>query len=73
MKKAWETHLNERELKEVNFCREYAKNFAHGTDGHSRLMLIAKMAELLDKGVVPYIAPKIDSTQPAQAKPTTMA
>ena len=45
----WEEGLlDEREQKEVRFARLYARDFAHGTDGHSRIMLIAKMAYILE-------------------------
>lgn len=40
--------LTERELKEIDFARVYAKDFAHGTTGHNGLMLLAKMADYLD-------------------------
>lgn len=45
----WAQELDERQRKELSLARLYAKDYAHGTDGHSRLMLIAKLAELLDK------------------------
>lgn len=38
----------EREQKEINFARAYAQHYAHGTDGHSRLMLISKLCDKLD-------------------------
>jgi len=43
----WMELLTERERKEVKFAWAYAANFNHGTDGHSRLLLIAKLADLL--------------------------
>jgi hypothetical protein len=46
---AWMNELDTRQINEVYLARLYAKTFAHGTDGHSRLMLIAKLAELLDQ------------------------
>lgn len=46
---AWEKLLDERQAKELAFARMYATAFHHGTDGHSRLMLIAKLAEMLDR------------------------
>ena len=45
----WEQYLDERQLKELRFARLYAKEFAHGTDGHNRLMLINLLANLLDR------------------------
>ena len=44
----WAEQLDARQLKEIEFARIYAKDFAHGTDGHHRLLLIAKLADLLD-------------------------
>ena len=41
--------LDERQRKEVALAELYAKEFSHGTDGHHRLLLIAKLTELLDK------------------------
>lgn len=44
--------LSEREQKEVIFSMIYAQAFAHGTNGHTDKMLIAKLARLLiDKEV----------------------
>lgn len=48
MKKPWVNELDERELKELALCRYYAK-LGHGTSGHNRMMLIAKLASLLDE------------------------
>jgi hypothetical protein len=45
---AWFTLLDERQQKEVQFAEVYAQHFSHGTDGHNRLLLVAKMAEALD-------------------------
>lgn len=36
-----------RELAEIRFAMEYAGQYAHGTDGHNRLILVAKMAHHL--------------------------
>jgi hypothetical protein len=46
---SWRKLLSAREQKEVAFAEVYAKMFGHGTAGHNRLMLIAKIAELLDQ------------------------
>lgn len=45
----WRQGLSERERKEVGFAELYARDFAHGTDGDSRLKLVAKLAGLLDE------------------------
>lgn len=34
-----------RELEEVRFACNYASEFLHGTDGHLRLLIIAKLTE----------------------------
>ena len=44
----WTKTLDGRQLSEVRLARLYASQFAHGTAGHNRLMLIAQMADLLD-------------------------
>jgi len=47
----WIAQLDERQVKEVEFAETYANSFHHGTDGHHRLMLISKMAAMLDEMV----------------------
>lgn len=44
----WLDHLDPRQQKEVDFARMYASKYAHGTDGHTRLLLIARLSALLD-------------------------
>lgn len=44
----WDENLDEREFQECEFAKKYALDFAHGTAGHNRLMLIAKLCEMLD-------------------------
>jgi len=48
MDETWEQLLDEREFKECDFAKAYARDFAHGTAGHNRLMLIFKLCEILD-------------------------
>lgn len=43
----WSRNLTERQWQEVKFSQAYIDSFAHGTDGHNRLELIAKMASIL--------------------------
>jgi hypothetical protein len=43
----WRDGLDERQRAEIKLAEWYKLN-PHGTDGHNRLLLIAKMAELLD-------------------------
>lgn len=45
---SWIDTLDDRQRREIAFARLYAKEFAHGTDGHHRLLLISALAELLD-------------------------
>jgi hypothetical protein len=40
--------FNIREMKEIKLALFYAKHCDHGTAGHNRLMLIAKMATALN-------------------------
>jgi len=53
IKAGWEAaapaylNLSEREWKEIEFAQVYTESFAHGTDGHGRLVLIAKLANAL--------------------------
>lgn len=49
--------FTERELKEIYFALMYAYNFSHGTDGHNRLILIAKLAELCTDSSVREMIP----------------
>lgn len=44
----WEAHVDEREFKEIELACTYARDFGHGTAGHNRLMLIAKLNDLLN-------------------------
>jgi len=46
---SWTDNLDERGQKEVELARLYAREFAHGTDGHGRLMLIDQLAGMLDR------------------------
>lgn len=39
--------ITERQAKEIQFAIYYAEYGNHGTDGHNRLLLIAKMAFFL--------------------------
>jgi hypothetical protein len=44
----WLTHFDDRQRKQIAFSRLYAKDFSHGATGHNDMLIIAKMAELLD-------------------------
>ena len=46
--KPWHQLLTDRELKELTFAIHYALHFNHGTAGHNRLLLIAKLADIID-------------------------
>lgn len=41
--------LTAREQSEVKFALVYRDYFEHGTDGHSRLIVIAKLADKLEQ------------------------
>lgn len=45
----WLNYFDERQQKEIEFCRLYALNFNHGTDGHNAKLIIARMAYRLDE------------------------
>ena len=47
--RVWHSNPHDRQRKEIAFARMYAKDYAHGTDGHSRLVLISLLVELLDQ------------------------
>lgn len=47
-KKDWKAYLTDRQLKEVELARVYARDFAHGTTGHNALLIIAMLADMLD-------------------------
>jgi hypothetical protein len=44
-----EMDLDDRQVAEIEFAKTYAETFHHGTDGHSRLMLIAKLAWFIEE------------------------
>lgn len=48
--------LTRRERDEVLLAEVYTASFAHGTDGHNRLMLIAKLSKLLTQ-LLPEVVP----------------
>ena len=41
--------LTEKEWMEVEYCRVYAEEYNHGTDGHNTRLLVAKLADLLEQ------------------------
>lgn len=41
-------YFDDRQQKEIRLAQVYAEEFGHGTDGHGRLLLINRLAELLD-------------------------
>lgn len=44
---SWKDVFDERQLKDIAFCQVYAKNFGHGADGHNRMLVVAKMVEVI--------------------------
>ncbi len=45
----WLQALDERQQKEIAFAILYARDFHHGTTGHNSLMILARLAVLLDE------------------------
>lgn len=45
----WFDEFDERQQQQIRFSRLYAREFHHGANGHNDMMIIAKMAELLDE------------------------
>jgi hypothetical protein len=53
----FETLLDARQQKEVSFAKIYdTDDYRHGTDGHNRLVIISKLATLLDAATMKYIS-----------------
>lgn len=49
-KQKWFSRFDERQQKEIVWAFLYAGgSFGHGTVGHNQLMIIAKMADMLNK------------------------
>ena len=44
----WANLLTDRERHEITLAQFYARNLSHGTAGHNRLILIAKLVSMLD-------------------------
>lgn len=51
----WLSLLTDREKDEVKLAQLYAKEFNHGTDGHNRLILIAKLVDIINQDLIPAI------------------
>lgn len=49
MSKLWLDFFDSREQREIDFARLYAAQYDHGTPGHLQLLIIAKLAALLDR------------------------
>lgn len=47
-RRRWWDGLTEREQKEIVLAERYVRDFNHGTAGHNRPVLIAKLAGILD-------------------------
>jgi len=45
----WLNNFDERQRKEIEFSIVYLNQFEHGTDGHNAKVIIAKMADMLNK------------------------
>jgi hypothetical protein len=44
----WRKNFDERELKEIEFCTVYSKQFGHGTLGHNIRNIVTRMVSILD-------------------------
>ena len=51
---SWKMHFDDRALKEIEFDRIYARDFAHGTDGHNARLIIAKLVEIVETQQAEY-------------------
>jgi hypothetical protein len=49
----WKDQFTERERKEIEYCLIYQRDFGHGTDGHNIRLIVAKLVNILEEGVVP--------------------
>jgi hypothetical protein len=65
--KSWLDNFDDRQNKEIVFCEVYVKDFNHGTDGHNAKLIIAKMAELLDKVQKALLSDNFDVEKAKQA------
>ncbi len=45
---SWRDNFDDRQLREIEFCRIYRNDFGHGTDGHILRILVAELSMLLD-------------------------
>ena len=43
---SWWEKLDERQKKELDFALTYRNSFNHGTDGHTRLLMICRMSDI---------------------------
>ena len=60
--------LSERDIKEINFAKLYAMDFAHGTAGHNRLMLIANLAAALEARDVQIVSHEAGDAEAASCQ-----
>lgn len=57
----WLNNFDERQQKEIEFSILYLNQFEHGTDGHNAKVIIAKMANLLDKVQATLLSDNFDA------------
>lgn len=48
----WLDEFDGREQKSIDFARLYAAQYGHGDPGHLHLLIIAKLAALLDREIL---------------------
>lgn len=46
--KEWKSEFDKRQLKEIEFCKVYKKDFNHGTQGHNTRVIVADLAEIVE-------------------------
>ena len=62
----WRNLLTDREQAELRLSETYARDYGHGTAGHLHLMLVAKLAFLLDKAARQIELPRKDKECPSK-------
>lgn len=53
----WKQFFTERELKEIEFCWLYLRDYHHGTNGHNERVIIAKFAALMEANTIEIFPP----------------
>ncbi len=51
----WREYFTERELKEIEYCWLYLRDFQHGTDGHNIRIIVGKFAAIMEVATIAAI------------------